>query len=83
MITKVGEAVIEELKDRRGLRQEIENLDDYVLEEIQEAAGRAALEAMLEPSKRMLLVGNAKLTADLNSEEVFIPMIRQALKEKQ
>lgn len=60
MVGQVGRAVMEgALGDRRGYRQTWDVVDDAVRAEIIEAVGRAAIEAMREPSKAMVDAGVA------------------------
>lgn len=82
MINKVGEAIIDELRYSKVIGNEVENLDEYILEEIQEAVGRVAIRAMMDPSDTMRSAGRNKIPIGYDPFTVYTPMIKQALKEK-
>lgn len=56
-VEKVGRAVLADLMDRQGYQQALEDLDDDVGKEIQQAIGRAAIEALREPTEGMIAAG--------------------------
>lgn len=58
MIEKVGAAIARELKNRRGFRQIFDGLDEDIESEVIQALGRAAIEAMREPSPEMVDAGD-------------------------
>jgi hypothetical protein len=80
---RMANAILEDLKDRRGIRQAFDAIedDDEVMAEIREAIGRAAIMALRQPTPKMIEAGQDGISGwDANAELIFQQMIDEALK---
>lgn len=78
MVERVAKAILDDMSQRKGIGDELDQVDDEIMEEIKEAIGRAAISAMRQPNRAMSHAGFDQVGQKYS--DVWKAMIDEALK---